>query len=460
MKDMFAGYYSPQEDQLEALWSEALIVLDTNVILDLYRLPQDAQRQLFNLLDLLSKRLWIPHHVALEYQRRRLGVISSVQDDSKSVVDKLSESFQRLRKQIVDLQLGKRGVEDLAQPLIDSMDESFKKLVLVAGRALDGQLDPLSHDPIRDRLGGILNGRVGKAPADQKTVDAWSRTASTRFLARMGPGYKDADKSKEFPTFMSGGLCYEKKFGDFYLWRQMLDQVELTQGSSLIFVTRDVKEDWWEHVGKIKAGPLPELCAEIMNAGASGFWMYTLNEFLSEAERRLDFKLSDQARADIEAVESEVNSSENALISSVGGFSQFSRTAQIRIRDAIDGHKIGTVWTPYGSVSFVGRVLEKEELILCMFHVDDLLYDDAPNALKAVLYLSEDAGFNFVAKGAVRVGMVIVADSVVDDSYFEADAEELLDIAVSDVDLPDELVYKAYRRKKKLVVRSLKDSRH
>lgn len=39
MKESFLGYYQPTEDEFNKLWSEGLVVLDTNVLLHLYRVP-------------------------------------------------------------------------------------------------------------------------------------------------------------------------------------------------------------------------------------------------------------------------------------------------------------------------------------------------------------------------------------------------------------------------------------
>ena len=54
MRDMFPGYYSPTKDEYEQLWTEGLFVLDTNILLNLYRLPKGAREDLFEILEQLS----------------------------------------------------------------------------------------------------------------------------------------------------------------------------------------------------------------------------------------------------------------------------------------------------------------------------------------------------------------------------------------------------------------------
>src|SRR5665647_778377 len=91
MKKSFYGYYSPTTEQYQLLWKEGLIVFDANVLLNLYRLPTTARDELISVLELLKERLWIPHQVALEFQRRRLTVISN---ERKNTEDVFFRSFE------------------------------------------------------------------------------------------------------------------------------------------------------------------------------------------------------------------------------------------------------------------------------------------------------------------------------------------------------------------------------
>ena len=74
MRDLFPGFYVPTAAQFARLWEECLLVLDSSVLLNLYRFPTSASRELLAVLQTFENRLWIPHQVALEFQRNRLGV--------------------------------------------------------------------------------------------------------------------------------------------------------------------------------------------------------------------------------------------------------------------------------------------------------------------------------------------------------------------------------------------------
>jgi hypothetical protein len=66
---------------------------------------------------------------------------------------------------------------------------------------------------------------------------------------------EDSDKDKDDPTARD-------KYGDLLIWKQMLKQAKET-GKDVVFVSRDVKEDWWElDKDKKPVRPRPELFRE------------------------------------------------------------------------------------------------------------------------------------------------------------------------------------------------------
>src|SRR5262245_34240564 len=75
MRDMFRHHHKFTEADREAIWKDCVFVLDTNVLLNIYRYADANRQRLFDVLDALRGRIWIPHQVALEFYKRRLGVI-------------------------------------------------------------------------------------------------------------------------------------------------------------------------------------------------------------------------------------------------------------------------------------------------------------------------------------------------------------------------------------------------
>ncbi|WP_040941072.1 PIN-like domain-containing protein [Xanthomonas sp. NCPPB 2586] len=305
MKESFLGYYQPTEDEFNKLWSEGLVVLDTNVLLHLYRVPAGSSEEILEVFSLLKGRLWIPHHVGLEFHRNRLSVIAKAHRDAQSLFDDLGKKFADYNRKIDELQLAKRGVGDI-DSLIEDMKATSEKIEERSKIAVAAQLKPNGPDLILNALDDLLKNSVGPAPSTQEEVDRICRDAALRFAVKMGPGYMDVDKDNGGdPKFMAGHLVFEKRYGDYLLWTQMIGHVSRAKTKNVIFVTSDEKEDWWKKVsGGFQAGPLPELREEMRSlGGVDNFWMYTLKDFLKKSVARLQSKVSSVAVSDVESVD-------------------------------------------------------------------------------------------------------------------------------------------------------------
>lgn len=100
MRDSSFGYYPPTVDQYEALWKEAIIVPDTNVLLDLYQLPPTAREEMLAVLTELKERLWIPYQVALEFRRQRLNVISTERKATEDALETAKSLVDALKRKV------------------------------------------------------------------------------------------------------------------------------------------------------------------------------------------------------------------------------------------------------------------------------------------------------------------------------------------------------------------------
>ncbi len=69
MKDKFLGYYWSDGDYENEIWENGTLVVDTNVLLDIYRVSPETSDDLINVLKAYAEkdRLWIPFQVAQEY---------------------------------------------------------------------------------------------------------------------------------------------------------------------------------------------------------------------------------------------------------------------------------------------------------------------------------------------------------------------------------------------------------
>ena len=50
MRSNFPGYYSLSKEQLDEVWDKAVLILDTNVLLDFYRVSPETQSDLLGVV--------------------------------------------------------------------------------------------------------------------------------------------------------------------------------------------------------------------------------------------------------------------------------------------------------------------------------------------------------------------------------------------------------------------------
>jgi hypothetical protein len=92
---------------------------------------------------------------------------------------------------------------------------------------------------------------------------------------------------------------------------EILEHAKATE-RPLIFITSDTKEDWWWRHGQSTVGPRPELVQEIAGFASVRFYMYSVERFLSEAQKRVDTKVEStevkKAAAEFKDIESKKQS--------------------------------------------------------------------------------------------------------------------------------------------------------
>lgn len=310
MKDMFPGFYAPSEDELTSLWKEGVFILDASVLLQLYALPERTRNETFEVLQRLQARLWVPHQAALEFQRNRPRVIGAARAAANQSLEPMQAALNAFTDAVRSMRLDERGHQD-ALTLLQEVSQTGGRIIEAAKAAVASHVDIDGADPVRDKLDELLAGRIGDPP-DAKTLDSWNREAEERFRHRMGPGYLDEGKMKN-PTYMVGGLVFDKRYGDFVLWQQTISHVTEQNIGGVVLVTNDRKGDWWRITDHGVAGPLPELCEEIRRkAKLNRFWMYDLENFLRVAARRISVTVSNTTFEDV--AESNANSAADAEV--------------------------------------------------------------------------------------------------------------------------------------------------
>ncbi|AFZ25639.1 hypothetical protein Cylst_3496 [Cylindrospermum stagnale PCC 7417] len=295
MRDLFPGYYQPTEEEFAELWKECIFSFDTNVLLHIYRYSPKTRERLFDILQKLQERIWIPHQVAYEIHKNRLTVISyqsGAYKEIQTILDK-NLSIGTLKEQLFK-NYKRHPFIDVNQ-VIESIERVIKKVVDDLQTTKQAHPNFLKNDELWDKLIDIINGKIGQPNSKDRLKDIY-KDSEQRFKDLTPPGYEDANDKKA-----------PDKYGDVVLWRQLIDYAK-SERKPIIFVTDDDKEDWWlKHDRKI-ISPRPELVQEMLTEADVKFYMYSSDRFLDYAQEFLN--LSEQPDVIEEAREIRIQDAE------------------------------------------------------------------------------------------------------------------------------------------------------
>ncbi|RYD81506.1 MAG: hypothetical protein EOP84_10905 [Verrucomicrobiaceae bacterium] len=220
-----AAIFSGQPKSLDSIKNDCLFVLDTNVLLLPFGVGKQSLEQLRKVYaDLISRgQLVVPGHAAREFAKNR----------SK----KLAELYQ-----FVSRRRGVVSVESKSYPLLEGSDD-YKKVIEIEkqinamsseyNRAINSLLERIASwrwdDPVSCIYKDLFTKAVVYDPDFE--ISVIKADLDRRQIHKLPPGYKDGNKE-------------ENAAGDLLIWHTILKAAEEKQ-KSVVFVSGDLKADWW-----------------------------------------------------------------------------------------------------------------------------------------------------------------------------------------------------------------------
>lgn len=303
MRNLFPGYYKPTEDEFQELWQEGIFCFDTNILLNVYRYSSKTRERLFEILNKLQDRIWIPYQVAYEYQQERINVISYQSKTYEKIPEKLDEDFANLKKELTSYNK-RHSFSDFIEieQIIKTIDRAYTEVKNILKNAKSQYPDLINDDEYKETLTELFDeSRIGKPYSNKELADIYKQ-ADSRYTKKQPPGYKDTKKDNQ------------EKYGDVLIWFELIAHAKSVK-KPLIFITDDKKEDWWLiHQGNT-IGPRPELIQEMFSEAKVKFYMYTGASFLKYAEEFL--QLSKQPETIEEAEEIRLEEEKQNQISTI-----------------------------------------------------------------------------------------------------------------------------------------------
>lgn len=302
MKSSFTGFYSSSNQELREIWNDphTLFVFDTNCLLNLYRCEEQTREDILNVMRVISERTWIPFQVGFEFQRNRRKVIEESIDSLNKIKAQLENIYTQnilshgsVKKHLYNALSDE--VSDLQLNLKTPIDEFINNNI---STRINNKLEITKHDHIRVSIDDIILDNVGTPPS-QESIDGVNKLGEDRYKKKIPPGFKD-DTKKSNSYF--GGVEFQDKYGDLYLWKEIIDKANSEQINNVIFICDDNKSDWWFIIEGKTHGALEALKTEICkDANIESFKLVSQSTFLHEAkDYLLDIQISESSLKEVE----------------------------------------------------------------------------------------------------------------------------------------------------------------
>jgi hypothetical protein len=294
LDDDFGEYEALTEDEQDAALREGIVVLDTNVVLNLYRYDQAAAEALFAVLELVGDRLFMPHQVAREFWSRRRSVISQRSKD----IDGIVGSLEKYAKQTEETLVFWRRRTGAAESVVAELQDPIAQAITSAKDSIVERANATEHhvatrdDGVLARLRLLFEGKVGAAPGEQQMAKDVSE-GLRRFENKTPPGFGDTSKSGD------------ARAGDYLVWIQALREAEARGAPYLVMVTEDSeKGDWYDREEGETLGASLALVRESAAVAKSRLLLVRTTRLLNLARRALDAQVTDESITSIDEVSS------------------------------------------------------------------------------------------------------------------------------------------------------------
>lgn len=314
LTDGFDHHYRPEDSRVREAFESGLIVLDTNVLLNVLRYSPVAREELMQVLGGIADRCFVPHQVAVEYNRNRVRVVSDRHKELEEAAAEIGSIRSKVQAVVNNIRHRRTLASEDIHLLEGSVTTFFSALQRASNDAADlYDLDPDhmvgAKDPWTAQLDRLLTGRVGEKPSDEDLAQDVAE-AERRKAERLAPGFKDDGP------------------GDYLWWAEVLRHPEL-KGRPLLVVSDDAaKGDWRFEERGITVGPQPILVEDLRLAGGLDLILLTTRDLLQLVEAITPNRVSAET----------IEESEKVL---VARHSPWTFDAYTELLDTLDGEGYG-----------------------------------------------------------------------------------------------------------------------
>lgn len=331
MRDKFSIYYNIyKKKDIEKIWKDelTLFIFDTNVLLNLYKYDEKTRSDFISIIESVQDKIWMPFHVGLEYHRNRFKKIKERQD----LINEVLKGFDKIKFKVniedpgiskfLSNTLQKKFFPEMYKKVEEFNKSTIQKFTKTEENAIEkicqlkSEFEEMVNNQVSIYEDNILReierlfskNRIGENIFNkQNLIDEIDREGEERFKNKIGPGFCDLEDKKGL-VFSFNDLTYQNKFGDLYIFKQIIDHVKKSGIKNVIFISDDNKDDWVAKTsiqGKNFIFPRSELVEElILKANAEDFMIIQSNKFVEYTSKYQSVKIDKKTVETISEIQS------------------------------------------------------------------------------------------------------------------------------------------------------------
>lgn len=217
-----------------------LIVCDTNVFLHAYKVSPDFSKFILECLRSVKEFIVLPTTVRIEYENHYRGEFDRMKNRIDSVTSDTKKVFDEANKKLLDRC---EVLEKLQYP----QTEDFRKGLIEKLNDVEIYLDKYFDERAALKLTANSWGTVDYIYTLFSEINKHTPSLSHEVIYKLcNKAGEDYDlKSPKLPGHKDKKKKGLKRYSDFILWNELMNYAK-ENDRNIIFVTNDLKKDWWE----------------------------------------------------------------------------------------------------------------------------------------------------------------------------------------------------------------------
>lgn len=291
MRTIFESRYNKDANYYNDLLSNSTYILDTNVLLSLYRYSESTRDYFLDALERVKEKLWMPNQVGNEFFTNRLTTIS---EQIKSYTA-FKKEFEELQRKLDNKKSHPFIRDETSNTLNVALSEVYSDLKI----SQDKYEHLINDDLVLNKLLYLYENRVGSSYSEEE-INTLINEGRERYSKQIPPGYMDFAKNGNGKNDDNlHGYNKVRPYGDFIIWKQSIDYAK--DKTNIIIITDDIKEDWYVRAQGKTIGPRHELLAEFKELTGKTLHVYQSDMFIERITSLLGITKNQGAVDEIKA---------------------------------------------------------------------------------------------------------------------------------------------------------------